>query len=69
MSGQRRARLHTNREAGRDSVQDVTDSEQQHVLQLGRRAPYDYKTSLLLPSSDFHIRNRYLSRMGAKVLY
>ena len=69
LSGQRRARLSqkTNGEVGMGSVQEATDSEQQSILQLGRRAPYNYKSTLLVPSSDFHIRNRYLSRMGAKV--
>ena len=68
MSGQRRARLYEIGEAGTGSVQEATDSEQQSLLQLGRRAPYSYKSSLLVPSSDFHIRNRYLSRsLGAKV--
>ena len=34
------------------------------ILNSGTRAPY---VSNITPSSAFHIRNRYLSKMGAKV--
>ena len=67
MSGKRRARLIQNDEVGVGSNQEATDSEQQFdsVVRLGRRAPY---SSPLVPSSDFRIRNRLLSRMGTRVI-
>ena len=65
MSGQRRATLYKIGEGGNGSV--ARDLEQQGVLQLGRRAPYNYENSPLVASSNFHIRNRLLSRMGTKV--
>ena len=43
------------------------DSEEQSELQLGRRAPKD-SANTLVPSSDIHIRNRLLSKVGAKVI-
>ena len=71
-SGRSRARLHKVSEDvdGIDSVPEASDlsSGQQSVLQLGRRAPYIYRKSLLVRRSDFHIRNRYLSKVGAKVI-
>ena len=63
-SGYSRAKLHEISEDGKGgSIQESTDSE----LQLGRRAPHSYKNSIT-PSSNLKIRNRYLSRMGTKVI-
>ena len=67
MSSCSRARLHKIREDHDGSSIQATNSEQQSALQLGRRAPYNY-SSPVVPSSDFQIRNRLLSKMGAKVI-
>ena len=59
--------LHKVSEDGDDSVDALSmDREEQSELQLGSRAPNN-STNTSVPSSDIHIRNRLLSKMGTKV--
>ena len=64
-SGPRRTTLHkVSGDIDVNSIQGT--SEEQSELQLGRRAPND-NAKMLIPSSDIHIRNRFISKVGVKV--
>ena len=47
-----------------EKKQKEAAAKEKDLLESGTRAPY---VSSVTPRSAFHIRNRYLSRMGAKV--
>ena len=64
MSGNIRARLQNAKEDV-DSAAN-TGHGSLSIPRFGSRAPY---TSPTIPNSAFHIRNRYLSKVGEKVAY